>query len=90
MSVELTDLQQRTAGRQPVSIVAMLKNTSRRSVRTKGTLVIYDAAGRTLSQTPVPDVPVLPESGARSGDRRLDPDKDSRARPGRLPRRGQD
>jgi hypothetical protein len=45
-----------------VQIVATLKNTSRRSVRTKGTLIIYDASGKTLREMPVPDVPLLPES----------------------------
>lgn len=61
MAAELTDLRQRTAGPQ-VQIVATLKNTSRRSVRTKGTLVIYDTAGKVLREMPVPDVPLLPES----------------------------
>ena len=61
MAAELTDLRQLTAGGQ-VQIVATLKNTSRRSVRTKGTLIIYDASGKTLREMPVPDVPLLPES----------------------------
>ena len=61
MAAELTDLRQRTVGGQ-VQIVATLKNTSRRSVRTKGTLVIYDASGKNVREVPVPDVPLLPES----------------------------
>ena len=61
MAAELTDLRQRTAGPQ-VQIVATVKNTSRRTVRTKGTLVIYDASGKVLREMPVPDVPLLPES----------------------------
>jgi hypothetical protein len=61
MAAELTDVRQRSAGAQ-VQIVASLKNTGRRSVRTKGSLVIYDAAGKVIRESPVPDVPLLPES----------------------------
>ena len=39
-----------------------MKNTSRRSVRTKGTVVVYDKSGQSVREVPVPDVPVLPES----------------------------
>lgn len=60
-AVELTDLQVRKAAEE-MQVVASLKNTSRRSIRTKGTLVVYDGAGKTVRQVPVPDVPVLPES----------------------------
>jgi len=42
--------------------VATLKNTSRRTVRTKGTLIVYDATGKVVREVPVPDVPLLPES----------------------------
>jgi P pilus assembly chaperone PapD len=59
-SVELTDLQVRT--KEQTEVVATLKNVSRRSVRTKGTLVLYDKSGAVVLQVPVPDVPVLPES----------------------------
>jgi hypothetical protein len=61
IAVELTDLHIRP-GREQTHVIAVLKNTSRRTVRTKGTLTLFDAAGKTVSQGPVPDVPVLPES----------------------------
>ena len=60
-AVELTNLQIRGNGDQ-TQIVAALKNTSRRSVRTKGTLAVYDGNGIAIAQLVVPDVPVLPES----------------------------
>jgi len=59
-AVELTDLQVRT--REETEVVATLKNVSRRSVRTKGTMILYDKSGAVVRQVPVPDVPVLPES----------------------------
>jgi hypothetical protein len=58
--VELTDLQVRT--RETTELVATLKNVSRRSVRTKGTVFVYDKDGAVVRQMPVPDLPVLPES----------------------------
>lgn len=58
--VELTDLQVRT--RETTEVVATLKNVSRRSVRTKGTVFVYDKDGTVVRQMPVPDLPVLPES----------------------------
>lgn len=59
--VELTGLTVRgtTEARQ---IVAGLRNSSRRTVRTRGTLLVYDAAGLAVARLIVPDVPVLPES----------------------------
>ncbi len=45
-----------------VDIVATVKNSGRRTVRTKGTLVLFDAAGAVARETAVPDVPLLPES----------------------------
>jgi hypothetical protein len=60
-AVELTDLKVRTADEE-TQVVATLKNTSRRSVRTKGTIVVYDTSGRSVREVQVPDVPVLPES----------------------------
>ena len=45
-----------------MQIVASLRNTSRRFVRTKGTLVVYDAAGTVRLEAPAPDAPLLPES----------------------------
>ena len=61
MAAELTDLRQRSVGPQ-LQVVATIKNTSRRSVRTKGILILYDQAGRNVREVPGPDVPFLPES----------------------------
>jgi P pilus assembly chaperone PapD len=61
MAGELTDLQVKPSGSQ-TAVIATLKNSSKRYVRTKGTLVLYDAAGKTVREMPVPDVPLLPES----------------------------
>lgn len=61
MAGDLTDLRVRTSGPQ-TQVVATIKNTSRRYVRTKGTLVLYDASGKVVREVPVPDVPLLPES----------------------------
>jgi len=47
---------------RPSDVIATLKNGSRTHVRTKGTLIISDGAGRVVRQVPVPNVPVLPES----------------------------
>jgi P pilus assembly chaperone PapD len=58
---ELTDLQIRNE-EGAVQIVAVLRNTSRRSVRTRGSLVLHDESGALAREIPVPDVPVLPES----------------------------
>jgi hypothetical protein len=60
-SVELTDLTIRP-GKEQTQVVAVLKNSGKRSVRTKGTLTLFDAAGKAVMEGPVPDVPVLPES----------------------------
>jgi P pilus assembly chaperone PapD len=60
-AVELTDLSQRvTADR--TQLIAVLANTGKRTVRTKGTMTLYDAGGKPLQQIPIPDVPVLPQS----------------------------
>ncbi len=60
-AIELTNLEVRGTGEQ-TQIVAGLKNRSRRSVRTKGNLIVYDGSGTAIAQIPLPDVPVLPES----------------------------
>jgi P pilus assembly chaperone PapD len=60
-ALELIDLRIRPSAAE-TQVVATLKNTSRRSVRTKGTLVLYDRSGAAVREVPVPDVPVLPES----------------------------
>lgn len=61
VAVELTDLQVRPSGDQ-TQVVATLKNSSRRTVRTKGSLLVYDHGGTAVRQVQVPDVPVLPDS----------------------------
>jgi P pilus assembly chaperone PapD len=60
-AVDLTNMQVRNAAQQ-TQIVAALKNTSRRTVRTRGTLMLYDGSGVSVAQILVPDVPILPES----------------------------
>jgi hypothetical protein len=61
MAGDLVDLAIRQAGPQTL-LVASLKNTSRRSVRTKGTVVVRDGSGKVVREAAVPDVPLLPES----------------------------
>ena len=58
--IELTDLRIRPL-KDETQIIAILNNTSKRTVRTKGTLTLYDSAGKTVRETAVPDVPLLPE-----------------------------
>jgi P pilus assembly chaperone PapD len=60
-AVELTDLRVRATAEE-TEVVATLKNTSRRSVRTKGAMVLYDRGGTAVREVPLPDVPVLPHS----------------------------
>ena len=60
-ATELTDLRVRPTG-EGIDIVATVKNSGRRTVRTRGTLVLFDAAGAVARETAVPDVPLLPES----------------------------
>jgi P pilus assembly chaperone PapD len=61
MAAELTDLTVRTTGPQ-TQVVATVKNSSRRYVRTRGNLILVDQSGRNVREIPVPDVPLLPES----------------------------
>lgn len=81
MAADLTDLRNRTLGRQ-LQIVATVKNTSRRYVRTKGSLIAYDAAGKNVREVPVPDVPLLPESEREVAVVVVDPDKNLTLPPG--------
>jgi hypothetical protein len=74
VSAELVDLRSRAAGPQ-LQIVATVKNTSRRSVRTKGSLAVVNDAGQTVRDVPVPDVPLLPESEREVMIVVVDPDK---------------
>jgi P pilus assembly chaperone PapD len=61
ITVELTDLRTRVTA-EHTALVAVLANTSKRTVRTKGAMTLFDASGKQVAQLPVPDVPVLPES----------------------------
>jgi P pilus assembly chaperone PapD len=74
-AVELVDLRSRHTSNQPAQIVAILKNTGRRTVRTRGTVTLFDAGGAVVGQMPVPDVPVLPESEREVAIALSDPDK---------------
>jgi hypothetical protein len=60
-TIDLTDLRSRVTPEQTY-IIATLKNTGRRTVRTKGTLSIHGPGGVAVRDVPVPDVPLLPES----------------------------
>jgi P pilus assembly chaperone PapD len=60
VAVELTDLTSRVVGSDGPSLVATLKNTSRATARTKGTLTVRDNGGQLLKTITVPDVPLLP------------------------------
>jgi hypothetical protein len=73
---ELIDLRSRAAGPQ-LQIVATVKNTGRRSVRTKGSLAVLNEGGQTVREVPVPDVPLLPESEREVMIVVVDPDKQS-------------
>jgi hypothetical protein len=74
VAAELIDLRSRAAGPQ-LQIVATVKNTSRRSVRTKGSLAVLNEGGQTVREVPVPDVPLLPESEREVMIVVVDPDK---------------
>ncbi len=60
--VDLVDVQPRIQPGLPPRIAATLKNAGRVHVRTKGQMVIYDAAGTAVRRVALPDAPVLPES----------------------------
>jgi hypothetical protein len=81
-AIELADLQPRVAGDRPAQIVAVLKNTGRRSVRTRGTMRIYNSAGEKVAECAVPDVPVLPESEREVAIDTVDPEKPRPLPPG--------
>jgi len=60
-AVDLIDLRSRVTPEQTL-ILATVKSTGRRTVRTKGTVTVYGSGNAVVRQVPVPDVPVLPES----------------------------
>ncbi len=61
VATELVDVSVRPTT-DGVDIVATVRNSGRRTVRTRGTLVLFDAAGAVAREAAVPDVPLLPES----------------------------
>jgi len=73
-AVELTDVRTRVLPDRPAQIIAVLKNTGQRSVRTRGTLTLYDKSNAVISRTVVPDVPVLPESEREVAIPAINPD----------------
>lgn len=74
-AVDLTDLRTRMLPDQPALIIAVMKNTGQRTVRTRGTLTLYDKTNAVIGQTTVPDVPVLPESEREVAIPAFNPDK---------------
>lgn len=85
MTAELIDLRQRTVGapgQQMLQVVASLKNTGRRYVRTKGTLVVHDSGDKVVRELPVPDAPLLPESERELAIAVVDPAKKIALPPG--------
>lgn len=58
---ELVDVRVRPTS-EGLDVVATVKNSGRKTVRTKGTLVLFDATGTVTREAAVPDVPLLPES----------------------------
>lgn len=71
-AVEMTNLQVRGTAEQTL-IVAGLRNSSRHTVRTRGTLKLFDESGVAIAELIVPNVPLLPESERelviRAGDK---------------------
>jgi len=74
-TVELTDLRTRELPDRPTQIIAILKNGGPRTVRTRGTLTLYDRTNAVIGQTTVPDVPLLPESEREVAIPAFNPDK---------------
>jgi P pilus assembly chaperone PapD len=60
--VELTDLASRVGGSEGPAVIATLKNTSRATTRTKGSITLRDNGGQLVRTIVVPDVPLLPMS----------------------------
>ena len=60
-AVDLVDLRSRVTAEQ-TTILATLKSTGRRTVRTKGSVTVFGANNSVVRQVSMPDVPVLPES----------------------------
>ena len=84
---ELVDVRVRPTS-DGLDMVATVKNSGRKTVRTKGTLVLFDAAGAVAREAAVPDVPLLPESEREVVSARRDRARHT-ARPRPLPCRAQ-
>ena len=65
VATELVDLRVRPTA-AGVDVVAIIKNSGRRTVRTRGTLVLFDASGAIASENAVPDAPSCPRANASS------------------------
>ena len=81
LAAELTDLTVRTLGAQ-TNVVATVKNSSRRYVRTRGNVILFDQKGQSVREMQVPDVPLLPESEREVSIPVIDPDKQLGVSPG--------
>jgi len=81
MAAELTDLTVRTLGKQ-TQVVATVRNSGRRYVRTRGNLLLLDQSGKSVREFPVPDVPLLPESEREVSITVIDPEKPVTIEPG--------
>jgi P pilus assembly chaperone PapD len=81
LAAELTDLTVRTLGAQ-TNVVATVKNSSRRYVRTRGNVTLFDHNGQNVREMQVPDVPLLPESEREVSIPVIDPDKQLAVSPG--------
>ena len=89
-AVELVDLRSRRTPNQPAQIVAILKNTGRRTVtHARHASRCSTRAARSSARRPIPDVPVLPESEREVA---IPAHRSRQAGPAgrRLPRRSQD
>lgn len=62
IAVEMIDLAARASEGQPPAIVATLKNTSRSTARTRGTVTVRDGDGQRVRALEIPNVPILPMS----------------------------
>jgi hypothetical protein len=87
LAAELTDLQVRQTPQ--LQVVAALKNTSRRSVRTRGSLILYDQKGATFAYCPFPMCRFCPRANAKSRSRLPIPTSHWRSPPAST-RRGSD
>jgi hypothetical protein len=81
-AVDLSNLTSRALPNQAPRVVAVLKNTGRRTVRTHGTMTIYNSGGAKVAEIAIPEVPVLPESEREVAIETGDGDTGGRLPPG--------